>query len=117
MPPPKLHLNEHLSWHLAEQLRKLGFDVTSTIELHMVEEDDETQLAFAASQQRAIVSINHQHFVPLHKQYITEGKEHWGIILSTEEAIPVLRRRLLRLLNTLSADDLKNQIRWLNEFK
>jgi len=26
-------------------------------------------------------------------------------------------RRLLRLLNTLSAEELKNQIRWLNEFK
>ena len=117
MPSPKLHLNEHLSWHLAEQLRKLGFDVTSTIELRMLEDDDETQLAFAVSQQRAIVSINHQHFAPLHKQYIAEGKEHWGIILSTEEPISVLRRRLLRLLNTLSADDLKNRIRWLNEFK
>lgn len=117
MPSPKLHLNEHLSWHLAEQLRKLGFDVTSTIELHMLEDDDETQLAFAVSQQRAIVSINHQHFAPLHAKYIAEGKEHWGIILSTEEPTPVMRRRLLRLLNTLSADDLKNQMRWLNEFK
>lgn len=63
MPAPKLHLNEHLSWHLAEQLRKLD------------------------------------------------------IVLSTEEPTPILRRRLLRLLNTLSADELKNQIRWLNEFK
>jgi predicted nuclease of predicted toxin-antitoxin system len=117
MPSPKLYLNEHLSWHLAEQLRKYGFDVTSTIELGMLEDDDETQLAFAVSQQRAIVSINHQHFAPLHEQYITEGKMHWGIILSTEESIPVLRRRLLSLLNTLSADELKNRICWLNDFK
>ncbi len=117
MPPPRLHLNEHLSWHLAEQLRKYGFDVTSTIELRMLEDDDDTQLAFAVSQQRAIVSINHQHFAPLHEQYLAQGKEHWGIILSTEETTPVLRRRLLRLLNTLSAEDLKNQMHWLNEFK
>ena len=117
MPPPKLHLNEHLSWHLAEQLRKYGFDVTSTVELGMVEDDDETQLAFAVSQQRAIVSINHKDFSPLHDQYSAAGREHWGIILSTEETTPVLRRRLLRLLNTFSADDLKNQMRWLNEFK
>ncbi|MGH9752708.1 MAG: hypothetical protein ACREA2_07980 [Blastocatellia bacterium] len=52
-----------------------------------------------------------------HEQYRAEGKDHWGIVLSTEETISVLRRRLLRLLNTLTADDLKNQIRWLNEFK
>jgi len=117
MPPPKLHLNEHISWRIAEQLRKLGFDVTSTLELGMVDEDDDVQLEFAVSQQRAIVSINHKHFAPLHDQYMAESKEHWGIILSTEESVPVLRRRLLRLLNTLSANELKNQIRWLNEFK
>ena len=115
--PPKLHLNEHLSPRLAAQLRKHGFDVTSTLELGMVEDDDEEQLAFAASQQRALVTFNHQHLAPLHKQYIAEGKEHWGIILSTEESMSVLSRRLLRLLNTLSEDDLKNQVRWLNEFR
>jgi hypothetical protein len=48
---------------------------------------------------------------------LAEGKEHWGIVLSTEETADVLRRRLLRLLNTLSAEELKNQMRWLNEFK
>ncbi|MFH1907757.1 MAG: DUF5615 family PIN-like protein [Chloroflexota bacterium] len=53
MPPPKLHLNEHLSPRLAVQLRQYGFDVTSTLELGMVEADDDEQLAYAASQQRA----------------------------------------------------------------
>jgi len=41
VPPSKLHLNEHISWHLAEQLRKFDFDVTSTFELGMVEDDDD----------------------------------------------------------------------------
>lgn len=117
MPPPKLHLNEHMSWHLAEQLRKYGFDVTSTLELGMVEADDDVQLAFAVSQQRAIVTINHKDFEPLHEKYLAEGKDHCGIILSTEETVHEYRRRLLRLLNTLSAEDLKNQMRWLNDFK
>jgi hypothetical protein len=38
-------------------------------------------------------------------------------LLSTEETISVLRRRLLRLLNAVTAEELKNQMRWLNEFK
>lgn len=117
MPPPRLYLNEHISWRIAEQLRKLGFDATSTLESGMVDEDDDVQMEFAVSQQRAIVSINHKYFAPLHDQYLAAGKEHWGVLLSTEESVPVLRRRLLRLPNTLSADELKNQIRWLNEFK
>jgi len=115
--PPKLYLNEHLSPRLAEQLRQHGFDVTSTLESEMDEANDDIQLAYAVSQGRAIVTFNHRDFAPLHDQYTAEEKEHWGIILSTEESMSVLRHRLLRLLNSLSVDDLKNQIRWLNEFK
>lgn len=117
MLPPKLHLNEHLSPRLAEQLRKYGFDVTSTVEAGLVEASDAQQLAFAAGQQRAIVTFNHRDFAVLHEQFLAQGQAHWGIVFSTEESIDVLRRRLLRLLNTLSDHDLKNQIRWLNEFR
>lgn len=115
--PPKLYLNEHLSPRLAEQLRQYGFDVTSTLESEMDEAGDDVQLAYAVSQQRAVVTFNHKDFAPLHEQYMAEEKEHWGIILSTEESMSDLRHRLLRLLNSLSDEDLKNQIRWLNEFK
>ena len=37
--------------------------------------------------------------------------------MEADDTVDVLRRRLLRLLNSLSAEELKNQIRWLNEFK
>jgi len=117
MPPPRLHLNEQISPRLAGQLRKYGFDVTSTLELGMVEADDDEQLAYAAAQQMAIVTFNHKDFAMLHAQYVAEGRDHWGIVLSTEETTEVLRRRLLRLLNTLTAEQLKNQICWLNDFK
>lgn len=117
MPPPKLHLNEHLSPRLAAQLRQYGFDVTSTVELAMLGADDSDQLEYAASAQRALVTFNHKDFAILHEQYLANTKEHWGILFSTEETLSTLRRRLLRLLNTLSAEDLKNQIRWLNDFK
>ncbi len=115
--PPKLHLNEHLSPRLAAQLRAYGFDVTSTLEVNMVEADDDEQLAYAASSGRAIVTFNHKDFAARHDRYMETGKHHWGIILSTEESMDVMRRRLLKLLNAVSADELKNQIRWLNEFR
>ena len=117
LSPPKLHLNEHLSPRLAAQLRKYGFDVTSTVEMGLMGADDDEQLAYAASSHRAIVTFNHKDFAVRHIRYLEEGQEHWGIILSTEETPDVLRRRLLRLLNTLTAEELKNQMRWLNEFK
>lgn len=114
---PKLHLNEHLSPRLSTQLQRYGFDVISTHEAGLVSEDDDVQLAYASSEQRAIVTFNFRDFVALHEQYLAGEEEHWGIILSTEETFSVLMHRLLRLLNTLSAEDLKNQIRWLNEFR
>jgi predicted nuclease of predicted toxin-antitoxin system len=88
MPPPKpprLYLNEHLSPRLATQLRSYGFDVTSSRGARMLSSDDDKQFAFAVSQQRAIMTFNASDFVELHERYLAGGKEHWGIILSTEE--------------------------------
>lgn len=115
--PPKLHLNEHLSPRLADQLRKHGFDVTSSQEEDLLTKPDDKQLEFAALHQRAIVSFNVRDFSQLHEKYVSENKEHWGIILSTRESIGVLLHRLLRLLHAITVDELKNQICWLNEFK
>ena len=49
----------------------------------MLSETDDQQLAFAVLQQRALVTLNVSDFVHLHEKYLADGKEHWGIILST----------------------------------
>ena len=115
--PPRLYLNEHLSPRLATQLRSYGFDVTSSHGARMLSSDDEEQLALAASEQRAIVTFNFKDYVDLHEKYKADGKEHWGIILSTEERTATLVHRLLRLLNSVTGHELKDTVRWLNEFK
>ena len=120
MPPSdplKLYLNEHLSPRLAVQLCRYGFDVTSSQGAQMLSQDDDEQMALAASEQRAIVTFNFGDFMLLHEKYIADGKDHWGIIFSTEEPTGVLTHRLLRLLNSVTCDEMKNQVRWLNEFK
>ncbi len=83
----------------------------------MLSGTDSAQLALAASEHRAIVTFNVNDFTQLHLEYLANGEEHWGIIFSTEERISVLQYRLLQLLNSTSAEELKNQILWLNEFK
>ena len=115
--PPKLHLNEHLSPRLAAQLRRYGFDVTSSQESELLSDEDSAQLEHAVAEQRAILTFNSADFVSLHETYMAQGKEHWGIILSTEESISILLHRLLRLCNSTTSEELKNQIRWLNEFR
>ena len=115
--PPKLYLNEHLSPRLATQLRSYGFDVTSSHGASMLSSDDSDQFALAVSEERAIVTFNFSDYVELHERYIADAKQHWGIILSTEERTGTLVHRPLRLLNSVTADELKNTVRWLNEFK
>ena len=115
--PIKLHLNEHLSPRLAAELRRYGFDVTSTQELGAVSATDEEQSAHAAAEQRAILTFNVSDFVLLHNRYMVEKREHWGIIFSSGISLAGLLHRLLRMLNSVSAEELRNQVRWLNEFR
>jgi len=82
----------------------------------MLATSDEEQLTHACAEQRAILTFNVGDFVVLHNQYATNGKEHWGIVLSSRESIGILLHRILRLLNSVTAEELKNQPRWLNEF-
>lgn len=114
---PKLYLDEHLSPRLASQLRRYEFDVIACREAQMLSLTDAEQLEFACSEGRAIVTFNVRDFVALHAEYAAAHKPHWGIVLSTEEPLGVLLHRLLRLLNTVSAHELKDQLRWLNEFR
>jgi Domain of unknown function (DUF5615) len=114
LDPPKLHLNEHISPSLAEQLRNHGFDVISSQEADLLSASDDEQLEFAASEQRAVVTFNIGDFTALHHQYESAGREHWGIIFSPRQPIPVLFQRLLKLLQSVPAEQLKNQIYWLD---
>jgi len=114
---PKLYLNENLSPRLAAQQRNHGLDVISSQECGMLAASDSDQLAYAVSEHRAIVTFNIHDFADLHAQYSADGYEHWGMIFSTEEQIGVLLQRLLRFSYSVPAAEMKNQTRWLNEFR
>ena len=78
--------------------------------------DDPTQFAFAVEQGRTVVTNNFCDFVTLDEDYAHRGKSHYGIIFTTKCPLSVLIRRLRTLLETVSQDQIMNQIRWLNEF-
>ncbi|MEL6765118.1 MAG: DUF5615 family PIN-like protein [Cyanobacteria bacterium J06607_6] len=115
--PPSLYLDENLSPRLAQQLRKHGFDAVAVRESKLLGRSDAEQLAFAVNQGRTLVTINFSDFVALHETYGLEERSHFGIVFTTEERFGTLLNRLLKLLNSLSVDDLVDQIRWLNEFR
>lgn len=112
----KLYLNENLSWRIAKALREYGYDVISSHEAETDQADDLTQFAFAVDQGRTVVTNNFCDFVTLDEDYAHRGKSHYGIIFTTKCPLSVLIRRLRTLLETVSQDQIMNQIRWLNEF-
>ena len=114
---PKLLLDEHIWVQLATLLRKQGFDVTHVDEIGLDHTPDPEIFRAAVENHRAVVTFNIKHFVPLARQYSEEGKEHYGIVVSDEIPQGELQRRMTKLLKSVSAEELKNMVRFLQEFK
>lgn len=106
-----------MSWRIARSLRGYGYDVISSHEVEMNTEPDDAQFAFAVERQRAVVTNNFRDFVELHKKYAVQRQDHHGIILTTKMPVAQTIHRLRKLFESVSADELVNQIRWLNEFE
>ncbi|MFB0537317.1 MAG: DUF5615 family PIN-like protein [Anaerolineae bacterium] len=117
--PIKLLLDEHIWEGLAEALTQRGYDVVhiaSTEQSGII--DDEQLLAFATAEGRAVLTYNVRHFVLLVRLWYETGREHGGVILSIQlQPGGELLRHVERLLTTLSADELRNTARWLQEFR
>lgn len=111
-----LYLDADVDRKLAEQLRAKGFEAISAREVGNDELSDEAQLAYAVAQKRALLTHNVRHFVPMFKEWWNAGKSHHGIIVSEQLPIGEMLRRTLELLNTITADEMVNNIKNLAEF-
>ncbi len=115
-PLPKLLLDEHVWQGLAAVLVETGYDVLHIIDTGQHGIADEDVLALATSQERAVLTYNTRHFVPLARQWYEASREHCRIILSIQVSQGVLLSSVRSLLETLSGEELHNTVRWLQEF-
>ncbi|MFQ5856226.1 MAG: DUF5615 family PIN-like protein [Anaerolineae bacterium] len=115
--PIKLLLDEHVWEGLTEALTERGYDVVHITHTEQRGIDDEPLLAFATAEGRAVLTYNVRHFVPLVKLWYETGREHAGVVLSIQLPPGELLRQVERLLTTLSAEELRNTARWLQEFR
>lgn len=111
--PPKLLLDEQIWKYLAKLLREQGFDVFHVTEVGLVATPDEKIMAYAAGERRAVVTFNVRDFVPLAIQYVEDGKEHYGVVVSKELSHGELKRRVTKLLESATAEELLNSVRYL----
>lgn len=113
----KLYLDEDIDPLLANVLRDRGYDVLTTHDAKMHKSDDHKQIDFATSQGRAILTHNVRDFHRIAKEYGKISKFHSGIILSSQLPFKELLKRILRLLHKHNAEDILNQLMWLEDFK
>ena len=76
----RLYTNENIASQVVRDLRALGHDVLTSLEAGNANRsvDDQDVLAFAASQNRILVTRNRPHFLRLHRH---RTAAHAGIIV------------------------------------
>ncbi len=108
-----LLLDEDVHFLLSSALRKRGFDVIHTQEMDGKGKTDSEQLTFAVEKSRCIFSYNIKDFVILHNEYVENGQEHCGIIVSKQLSLGETLHRLLRLLHQYSKKSMNNRLEFL----
>jgi len=109
----ELYLDEDVDVLVAELVHARGFSVTTTRDAGRLGNTDAEQLAFAAREQKALVTHNRRHFEALARAYLAEGRPHSGIILATRHPSYEIARRLLVILNNVTAAEMRYQVRYI----
>ena len=115
-----IYTDEDVTADLAPALRRRGYTAQSTAEAGNFRIPDEAQLAFATERGVALLTYNAQDFIPLGRGWYRGGREHSGIVISeqmSQRRFGELLRRVLRLLNALTAEEMHNHIVFLKQFK
>lgn len=108
-----LYLDEDVDVLVADLVRARGFSVITTREAAQLGNTDAEQLAYAAREQKALVTHNRRHFEALARTYLAAGRPHSGIILATRHPSHEMAWRLLRILNNVTADEMRFQVRYI----
>jgi predicted nuclease of predicted toxin-antitoxin system len=101
---------------LVRALRARGVDVITALEAGMIEREDAEHLDYATEQGRVLCTFNVGDFYRLHADYVAHGRSHAGIILMRQQYYSVgeQMRRLLKLMASKSADEMKNWVEFLS---
>jgi hypothetical protein len=82
----------------------------------MIEREDRDHLAFAADRGRVFVHLQRQGLLFLHSAFLKQGKAHAGLILARQQQYSVgeQMRRLLKLIASRSAEEMRDQVEFLS---
>lgn len=108
-----LYLDEDVSVLVARLIRSRGFSARTTHEEGRLGASDRDQLDFACRHELALVTHNRLHFQQLAQDYSAEGRSHTGILISVRRSPYEIARRLLLLMNRITAEEMDNRLLYL----
>lgn len=109
----ELYLDEDMSVLVADLVRARGFTAIATREAGQLHASDADQLAYAASQRKTLLTHNRDDFEVLAQTYFATGQTHSGIIIVVRHPPYEIVRRLLLILNQVTADEMRDQLRYI----
>jgi hypothetical protein len=115
-----LYTDEDITALLAPLLRERGYGAESALGAGTVGFSDENQLAFATNCRWTLLTFNRDDFTELSHLWHGTGREHAGIVISRQfsrHEIGELLRQVCNLLETVSAPEMWNTVRYLQSYR
>jgi hypothetical protein len=115
----RLYLDEDaMAEALVQALTERGVDVTTANLENMVFRPDPEHLAYATKLDRVLYSFNVGDYCQLHSEWLSTNQPHAGIIVASQKKFSIgeQMRRLLRIINTFSAEEMTNNLEFLGNW-
>jgi hypothetical protein len=117
----KLAVDHHYSPAIATELRARGHDVIAVSERGWEAEDDASLLALCTQELRPLLTNNVDDFTAIVRAWAVEGRQHSGLVFTSDVSMPRGRNAIGRCLEALdglmrpnSADDpFADRVHWL----
>jgi predicted nuclease of predicted toxin-antitoxin system len=109
----ELYLDEDVNVLVRDLIRAKGFSVTTVRDEGKLQKSDSEQLIYAVNSRKTLVTHNRADFEKLIQEYFNQEKTHYGVIIAVRHPPQEIARRLLKILNNITADEMINQVRYI----
>lgn len=111
-----VYLDEDVHSFIAEALRLRGWHALTTVEAGNQRASDLDQINYATQHGCCILTYNVTDFPRLHREILSSGGTHAGVIVATQDRPSSNARTLLSLLATFTAEEFVDQLIYLNNW-
>jgi hypothetical protein len=109
----ELYLDEDVDVLVADLVRSRGFTAITTRDAGHLGASDRSQFSYAVDQGNTLLTHNRADFEAIARDCQSAEQHHPGIIIAVRHPPYELLRRLLRILNNVTADEIRDEIRYI----